>query len=75
MSIDVSDVVELVRVILKHDDVDETSAMDSTKEWDSLRQLFIIMAIEESFGVKIDDDSIEKVTSINSIFHYLKNCQ
>lgn len=36
--------------------IDENSSMDTIEEWDSLRQMNLIIALEEEFGIRFSDD-------------------
>lgn len=42
---------------------------------DSLDMANILLSIEEKYGVKIPDEDIEKLDTINAIVHYLSNRQ
>ncbi len=42
---------------------------------DSLDMANILLSIEEKYGVKIPDEDIEKLDTINAIVHYLSNKQ
>jgi acyl carrier protein len=41
----------------------ERSSMDDVPGWDSLRQLNLVLALEEAFGVSIPDDDAANATS------------
>lgn len=40
---------------------------------DSLDNVEIIMAIEEEFGINIDDDMVEQVTTVSQAIDYISN--
>lgn len=45
---------------------DDTS-MDNVASWDSLRQMNLVLALEDSFGVAIPDDDAANATSFKLI--------
>ena len=42
-------------------------SMIRNPEWDSMKQIEIVVSLEEAFGVSIPFDAIGKMTSINAI--------
>ena len=44
----------------------ETS-IENTGVWDSLKQMQIVIAIEEEFGVKISDDDLIEANSVQKL--------
>ena len=47
--------------------LDESSSMDNISAWDSLKQMNLILALEESFGVSIPDEDAANATSYQLI--------
>ncbi|MCV2357234.1 acyl carrier protein [Paucibacter sp. B2R-40] len=47
--------------------LDMDSSMDNVPGWDSLRQMNLILALEESFGVSIPDEDAANATSYKLI--------
>ena len=47
--------------------LDVDSSMDNVPGWDSLRQMNLILALEESFGVSIPDEDAANATSYKLI--------
>jgi len=47
--------------------IDENSSMDNVKSWDSLRQMNLVLALEDSFGVTIPDEDAANATSYRLI--------
>ena len=47
--------------------IDEKSTMDSVPGWDSLRQMNLVLALEECFGVTIPDEDAANATSYRLI--------
>jgi acyl carrier protein len=47
--------------------LDENSSMDNIPNWDSLKQMNLILALEESFAVSIPDEDAANATSYQLI--------
>ena len=45
------------------DQIDDESSMDTIGSWDSLRQMNLVLALEEAFAVSIPDDDAANATS------------
>jgi len=56
----------VVALALNVDDaeVGDDASMDTVGAWDSLRHLYVVMAVEEAFDAKFDDDEAVSVTSV-----------
>lgn len=52
---------------IKTELINENSAMGETPNWDSLNHLIIIGEIENSYGVAIPNDEIEKYVKMKAI--------
>jgi acyl carrier protein len=48
-------------------EITEDASMDTIKTWDSLRQMNLVLALEESFGVSIPDEDAANATSYKLI--------
>lgn len=44
-------------------EINDDSSMDTLANWDSLRQMNLVLALEESFGVSIPDEDVANATS------------
>jgi acyl carrier protein len=53
-------------------EITESSSFKDDMEADSLDLFELAMAIEESFGVEIPSDDLEKITTVGSVMDYLK---
>ena len=63
---------EIFSEILDLKQFDMNLTMDNIQEWDSLRHIQLLSAIEEAFGIEIQfEDSIEMV-SVESIINKIK---
>jgi acyl carrier protein len=47
--------------------IDEKLSAEDTSNWDSIRHLNLVMAIEESFGVSFSSDELGRLTSYRAI--------
>ena len=47
--------------------VTEESSSSNLSNWDSLRQMKLIMAIEEALGIEFDDSDIVEMNNVRSI--------
>lgn len=48
-------------------EVDENSAMGKTPNWDSLNHVSLIMELENSYGIQIPNEDIEKYITMKTI--------
>lgn len=46
---------------------------ETIKEWDSLKHMLLLMAIEEEFEFRFTDDEMTQCISVESIMSVLKN--
>jgi acyl carrier protein len=47
--------------------IDETLSAEETSNWDSIRHLTLVMALEETFGVSFSSDELGRLTSYRAI--------
>ena len=52
--------------------IDEKCSRDSEELWDSMAHIELIVTIEEEFGVKIPQELISELTSIENILEALE---
>jgi len=50
----------------------EKSSIDTVEEWDSLKHMNLILALEEEFKVQFSDEDIVEMLSVELIFETLK---
>lgn len=53
--------------------IHEESSPDNTENWDSLKHLNLILAIEQEFNVVLTDDEIMRMINVESILEVLEN--
>ena len=58
---------------LTSDKIDESTTMESIEQWDSLKHLELIIAIEEKFGIVLETEEILEITSFTGIKDILRN--
>lgn len=55
--------------------IDEYTSTENQPNWDSLRHMNLVFALEEEFGVRFDDAEIARMTSIERIQAALQRSQ
>ena len=65
----------IFKVILKIKNLKNTSKINPNflEDWDSLRHLNIVMAIEEEFNIKFTADELLNLLDFDTILYTLKN--
>jgi acyl carrier protein len=51
------------------------SSQDNIENWDSLKHMNLLVALEEEFCIEFDDDSIEDLINFQLIFSVIKEKQ
>jgi acyl carrier protein len=66
---------EIMAAVFEMNAADIEDSADSTTipNWDSLNQMNLIVALEDEFNVRFEDDEIVELTSFESIENYLKS--
>ncbi len=57
----------------EEDEITDDSSMDNIEKWDSLKHINLIIAIEEQFGISIDEDEMVEMTSFTKIKRILRD--
>jgi len=57
---------------IRLNEVDEQSSMDNVVSWDSLRQINLILALEDEYSVEFTDAEVAAMTSAKSVLETLK---
>jgi len=52
-------------------DINEDSSTDSIENWDSLRHLNLVLALEEEFGISIPDEEVGNMVNYKIIYHVI----
>lgn len=58
---------------IKEDEINDESSMDNIANWDSLKHMNLIIAIEEQFEITLSADEIVEMTSFVKIKQILRN--
>ncbi len=58
-------ILNVMSIVLKVDpqSLNESSNMDNVSEWDSLRHMNLILALEEEFSVSLPEEDVANLTS------------
>ena len=67
-------IIKIIEDVLKVP-VDQETAQDNCDQWDSLRHLSIIVAIEEVFDVSFEPEDIAKMKNVQDIEKFLTDYQ
>lgn len=57
---------------VSQDAISDASSMGNTNGWDSLKNIKLVIALEEEFGVELDENDIVSMTDYQQIIHILK---
>ena len=55
------------------EDIDHEISMESCDEWDSLQHMSLLVAIEEEFGLELNDDEVLQMKDYTSIISVLED--
>lgn len=57
---------------VEQEDIAMETSFEDDLEADSIALFELVMAIEEEFEIEIDDESIEKISTVGDIVNYLQ---
>lgn len=49
---------------INEESINDDSSMDNIEEWDSLRHINLIIALEQEFGISFPDEDVALLTSV-----------
>ena len=55
-------------------EITEDSTQDTIGNWDSLRHMSLVMALEDEFGLELDENQIIEMMSFKLIINVLNDC-
>ncbi|NLG32010.1 MAG: acyl carrier protein [Syntrophomonadaceae bacterium] len=58
---------------IEQESISNETTPDTVKEWDSLKHMQLVLALEEEFSVEIPDDCIDKMFNIEMILSVLRS--
>lgn len=61
-------VKKIVSSVLKMQNVTDETAQRDCDKWDSLKHLYLIVELEDSFGVSFEPEEIAEMKDIKSIY-------
>jgi acyl carrier protein len=64
-------VISVLKTTLEVDQLSPTAQMDEVQEWDSLKHLQILGALEEEFKIQIDMEDAIRMVSVPNIVDLL----
>ena len=64
---------KILRVNLTNKEITEESSIHSIENWDSLKHINLIIAIEEEFEISIDEEEMVEMTSFVDIKRILSD--
>ena len=59
--------------LVNENKINDESSNENIKEWDSLKHLSLVLAIEEEFNIRFTNDETLQLTSFKNIVEILKN--
>lgn len=63
-----SNLTEIINTILKTSySTSELALKEAVSEWDSLKNIEIVFAVEEEFGVSIDEHELSAIAGLDSL--------
>ena len=60
---------------LPRDQLSLESSRDTIPQWDSLKQIHLVMALEEEFGIEFDDEEVAALSSAKAILDSINGKQ
>ena len=64
-------IIEILKRVLEHENVDANSNQSNCENWDSLHQLNLVVELEDEFEVCLEPEEIAEMTSVNAIVNIL----
>jgi len=49
------------------DQLNRESSRETTEQWDSLKHMYLVMALEEEFGIEFDDSEVSDLCSAGAL--------
>lgn len=54
-------------------EIDENSSADTIENWDSLRHLNLVLALEEEFGISLPDEEVGNMVNFKIVYHVISD--
>ena len=55
------------------EEINEMTSVDNCEQWDSFQHMSLLVAIEEEFGLSLDDDEVLRMKDFTSIIDVLES--
>lgn len=65
--------LQLLREVFDDSSIDSNCSQQNCKQWDSMAQINLALAIEERFNVSLEPEEIGRMTNFNEILFILKS--
>ncbi|MCI1785953.1 MAG: acyl carrier protein [Bacteroidales bacterium] len=65
-------IINILKLILETKDVNVSCSQDTCPEWDSLRQLNLVLELENTFNISLEPEEISEMKSYSDIIRILK---
>ena len=64
--------LQILRTVLKSDNIDATVSQQNCPQWDSIAHLSIIIELESRFGLSLEPDEIAQISSFQDVMRILE---
>ena len=58
---------------MQAEEINEMTSADNCEQWDSFQHMSLLVAIEEEFGLSLDDDEVLRMKDFTSIIDVLES--
>ncbi len=65
-------VLEILKSVLEDDSVTTETTQENNSNWDSLRQLNLVVELESEFGISFEPDEMAEMKSYKKIIEIIK---
>ena len=52
---------------IEKDTINDSTSPDTVKAWDSLKQMYLIIALEDEFGIRLSDEQVIGMLNFKAI--------
>ena len=60
-------VLEILKYVLEDESIDKSVSQENNSNWDSLKQLNLMVELESEFNISIEPEMMHKMTSYETI--------
>ena len=73
IKISMNEIISLISEIITEDNINESSSMENSLNWDSFSHTTIIATISEKYAIKLSPTDFTNLTSVKLIYNFLNN--